>query len=377
MKRACIIIFCPLMISLFIFSGCAMMGGLGGEQANYALAKNGATVTASNISVGRDVNTVINGVTSSDEWDKGEGWECIFTRRRPEGIGWNRLDPRSKIDYGSAWLEVQFKGEKIINKVTVYTLDSQKYPASRYGIKEAWLQVWKEYGWTNVSEIQGGQIISKTNLDRKSVGGKIVFKFDPVNTDKIRLVVFQSNDVNVAGGGWTNDNKTENSVARVVEIEVTGIQSKPGSGAFDQQRVKPAPEFYLQDINGQWYKLSDFKGKIVVVIFWAAWSPESQQEVRELNTLSQYKDQNVVVLGISTDEGGAERIQSFVQSNGLNYPILIADTGVKTAYGGITKLPSTFIINKDGNIYKEYLGYRNGNLIEVEVKNLLQSQMDN
>jgi len=373
MKRVCIIPLCPFIVSLFVFSGCAMISNLGGEQANYALAKNGGTVTASNITPGRDVNTVINGITSSENWDKGEGWECGFTRRRPEVAGWNRLDPRSNIEYGSAWLEVQFKGEKIINKATVYTLDSKKYPSSKYGIKEAWLQVWKEYGWTNVGEIQNGFITSKT-LDRKPAIGKIVFKFDPIKTDKVRLVVFQSNDVAVAGGGWTNTNKIENSVARIIEIEVTGIQSKPGSGAFDQQWIKPAPEFYLQDIDGQWYKLSDYKGKIVVVVFWAAWSPESQQEVREFNTLSQYKDQNVVVFGISTDEGGADRIRSFVQSNGLNYTILIADTDAKTAYGGIAKLPSTFIVNKDGNIYKEYFGYRSESLIEVDVKNLLQSQ---
>ena len=374
MKKIFVILFCQLVISLFVFSGCAMFNSLGGEQTNYALAKNGATVNVSNITAGRDVNTIINGITSSEEWDKGDGWESSFTRRRPDNAGWNRLDPRTNLEYGSAWLEVQFKGEKIINKITVYTLDSKKYPSSRYGFKEAWIQVWKEYGWTSVGEILNSQIISKTNLDRRPAVGKLIFKFDPVKTNKIRLVVFQSNDVGVVGEGWSSDRKTENSVARVVEIEATGIQSAPSSGAFNQQWIKPAPEFYLQDVNDQWVKLSDFKGKIVVVVFWAVWSPEAQQEVRELNALSQYKDQNVVTIGISTDEGGAERILSFVQSNGLNYPILIADTGVKSAYGGIAKLPSTFIIDKNGNIYKEYLGYRRGNLIEVDVKNLLQNQ---
>jgi peroxiredoxin len=368
-----------LLVFLLMLSGCAVfqkIGSLGArEQVNYALAKNGATVTASNITPGRDLNTVINGITSSDEWDNGEGWECRFGRQRPDNVGWNRLDPRTVMEYGSAWLEVQFKGEKIINKVTVYTLDSTKYPASRYGIKEAWLQVWKEYGWTNVGEIQGGDITSKANLDRKPAGGKILFKFEPVKTDKIRFVVFQSNDVEAVGGGWSSDRKSENSVARVIEIVVTGIQGSPGSGAFDQQKAEAAPEFYLQDTNGQWHKLSDYKGKVVVVTFWAAWSPESQQEVRDLNALSsQYMDQNVVILGISVDEGGAERISSFVQANGLNYPILIVDEGVKSAYGGIGKLPSTFIIDQEGNIYKKYFGYRGGNLIDVDVKNLLQSQ---
>lgn len=371
--KGIILLFSLLSINLISLYGCSIFGNLGGEQINFALAKNGATVNASNYTPGRDPYTVINGITSSENWDNGEGWECRFTRRRPEGGGWSRLDPRTIMDYGSAWIEIQFKGEKMINKVTVYTLDSAKYPASRYGIREAWLQVWKEYGWTNVGEIQGGNVISKSSLDRKVAGGKIEFKFNLTKTDKIRLVVFQSNDVSVEGGGWASDRKNEISVARVIEIEATGVQSA-GSGS-GQQWVKPAPEIYLKNINGQWFKLSEHKGKIVVVTFWAAWSPESQQQVRDLNSLYyQYADKNVIVVGISVDEGEAERISNFVRSNGLGYPILIADTSTKSAYGGIGKLPSTFIIDQNGNIFKEYFGYRGAHLLELDVKKLLQEQ---
>ncbi len=370
MKILLLILSALVVITLY---GCSIFGSLSGEQINFALASNGATVNASNYTPGRDPYTVINGITSSEDWDNGEGWECKFTRRRPEGGGWSRLDPRTIMDYGSAWIEIQFKGVKMINKVTVYTLDSAKYPASRYGIREAWLQVWKEYGWTNVGEIQGGNVISKSNLDRKVAGGKIEFKFNLVKTDKIRLVVFQSNDVSVEGGGWASDRKNEVSVARVIEIEATGVQS--ASRETDQQWLKPAPEIYLKNINGQWFKLSDHKGKIVVATFWAAWSPESQQQVRDLNTLyNQYKDQNVIVIGISTDEGEAERINNFVRSNGLIYPILIADTSTKSAYGGIGKLPSTFIIDQNGNIFKEYFGYRGSHLLDLDIKKLLQEQ---
>lgn len=367
-----LVLFGLFIFNLIFLSGCAVFSKFGGEQTNYALAKNGATINASNYTQGKDLYTVINGITSSDNWDSGEGWECKFTRRRLDGGGWSRLDPRTNIEYGSAWLEVQFKGEKMINKITLYPLNSAKYPASRYGIKEAWMQVWKEYGWTNVGEIQGGNVISKNNLDRKSASGKIEFKFDLAKTDKIRLVVFQSNDVEVEGGGWTTERRNEISVARLIEIEATGVQSVAGSSS-DQQWVKSAPEIHLQDIKGQWFKLSDHKGKVVIVTFWAAWSPESQQQVRDLNNLyNQYKEQNVIIIGISVDEGGVERIGSFVQSNRLGYTILIADTNVKTAYGGIGNLPSTFVIDKNGNIFKEYPGYRGGHLIDLDVKKLLQ-----
>lgn len=361
-----------------LISGCAFLQNLTGspsDSVNYALASNGAFVTASNSSPDRDITTVVNGVTSSEGWDDGEGWECRFTRRRPDNVGWSRLDPKSNMEYGSAWLEVQLNSPKTINKVTVYTLDSAKYPASRYGIRDAWLQVSKEYGWTTVGEIQDGYIVSRTSLDRQPAGGKIVFKFNPVKTDKIRLVVFKSNDVDVSGEGWISDRKAENSVARVIEIEVTGLEkAKREDSSKSKAWVKPAPEFILQDINGNWFRLSNYKGSVVIITFWAAWSSEAQQQIRELNSLnSKYRNEGVVIFGISTDEGGAERIRSFVQGNNLNYPILIADTSVKTAYGGIGKLPTTFIIDQEGNIYKEYYVFRASHLLELDIKSLLAS----
>ncbi len=359
-----------------LVSGCAFVQNLtgpSGDAINYALASNGAFVTASNSSPDRDLTTVINGITSSEGWDDGEGWECSFTRRRPDNVGWSRLDPKSIMEYGSAWLEVQFNGPKTINKVTVYTLDSAKYPASKYGIREAWLQVSKEYGWTTVGEIQDGYIVSRKSLDRQPAGGKIVFKFDPVKTDKIRLVVFKSNDVQVSGEGWASERKTENSTARVIEIEATGIEkTQRKDDSKSKLWVKQAPEFILQDINGNWFRLSSFKGNVVIITFWAMWSSEASQQVRELNSLnSMYRDKGVVIFGISTDEGGAERIRSFVQGNNLNYTTLIADTSVKTAYGGIGKLPTTFIIDQEGNIYKEYYEYRGSHLLELDIKSLL------
>ncbi|HGJ67653.1 TPA: TlpA family protein disulfide reductase [bacterium] len=367
-----LLFFYVLIFIFLVFSGCAVFRDFGTSSGiNYALAKNGATVTASNYTPGRNLYSVINGITSSEDWDNGEGWEARFTRRRPDSVGWNRLDPRSKMEYGSEWLEVQFSGDKIINRIVIYPLNSQKYPVSRYGIKEAWIQIWKANGWTTIGEIQGGLIVATRGIERKPAGERIEFKFEPTKTDKIRVVVFQSNDVEAVGGGWTSDIKTENSVARIVEIEALGTQSAPTK---EQKFVKSAPDFNLQDINGQWTKLSNYKGKIVIVTFWASWSPESQSQINDLSNLyNQYLNEKVVIIGISTDEGGTERIKDFVQSRGLRYPILIADTGVKSAYGGIGKLPTTFVIDQNGNIFKEYTGYKGGHLIDLDIKKLLQN----
>ncbi len=371
--------FC-LIISVAVFSGCAAIQHLGesgsaAESANYALASNGSTVSASDYTSGHDPYTAVNGVTSSLEWDNGEGWECNFDRRHPRKGGWSRLDPRSKIEFGAAWLEVQFNGPKLINKVTVYTLDSAKYPAAQYGIRDAWVQLWQQYGWTNVGEVENAAIVDRDSLDRQPVGGKMVFKFSPTTTDRIRLVVLQSNDFKSIKPD--DDRRVDKSVARVVEIQATGLEkaSRKASSSSGTARVKPAPEFVLQDMSGEWVRLSNFKGKVVILTFWAAWSPDAKRQVRDLARLhDEYKDRDVVVIGISVNEGGAERIRPFVESSGLNYTILIADTGVKTAYGGIGKLPSNFIIDQKGNIYREYFEYKGKHILELDIKKLLSSE---
>ena len=222
-----------------------------------------------------------------------------------------------------------------------------------------------------MGEIKDSAIASRLSLERRPAGGKMVFKFDHTETEKMRFVVFRSNDAKTIGQGWRSDRKTENSVARVVEIEATGIGDISG-GATGPSWAEEAPGFTLQDLNGKWVRLSDFKGKVVIVTFWAAWSPESQRQVRELARLyNQYRSQNLVVVGISVDEGGAERVRPFVEANNLSYTILIADASAKTAYGGIGKLPSSFVIDQEGNIYKEYFGYQGSHIFELDIVELL------
>lgn len=363
-----------LVVSLITFSGCAVfqkLGGLGtaGEAINYALSGSGAMVSASNHTPGHEPDTTINGITSSEGWDGGEGWECRFNRQRPRG-GRSRLDPKSIIGFGAAWLEVQFDEPISVNRVTIHTLNSAKYPAAQHGVKDAWLQLWKEHGWITVGEVKDGAIISLVNLERKPAGGKMVFKFDHTETDKMRFVVFRSNDFKTIGHGSRNDRKSEKSVARIVEIEATGIGKI--SDSAPSHAVKEAPEFVLQDLNGEWVRLSNFRGKVVVVTFWASWSPDSKRQVHELDKLHvKYEDKDVVVIGISTSEGGAERLKPFVQNSNLKYTILLADTSTKSAYGGIGKLPTTFVIDQAGNIYKEYFTYKGMHILELDVRKLL------
>ena len=112
-----------------------------------------------------------------------------------------------------------------------------------------------------------------------------------------------------------------------------------------------APGWQLQSIEGKPVKLSDYKGKVVVLNFWATWCPPCRDEIPDLVSLQkQYAAQGVVVIGISMDEGGAARVASFAKKYGINYPVVMGDEKTFEAYGGIQVLPTTFIIDRKGNI---------------------------
>ncbi|MCP2519925.1 TlpA family protein disulfide reductase [Candidatus Aminicenantes bacterium AC-335-A11] len=118
-----------------------------------------------------------------------------------------------------------------------------------------------------------------------------------------------------------------------------------------------APDFTLQDINGNLVRLSDFRGKIIILNFWATWCPPCRKEIPIFIKLyKKYKDEGLVIIGISLDRGGKEVVIPFVKKYGINYPVLIGTSEVEEAYGGIRGIPTTFIIDKEGKIRKKHIG---------------------
>jgi len=118
-----------------------------------------------------------------------------------------------------------------------------------------------------------------------------------------------------------------------------------------------APDFTLQDINGNEVTLSDFKGKVVILNFWATWCPPCRKEIPVFIELyKKYKDEGLVIIGISLDREGKKVLIPFVKKFGINYPVLIGTQKVVDAYGGIRGIPTTFIIDKKGKIRKKHIG---------------------
>ncbi|MCH8119361.1 MAG: TlpA family protein disulfide reductase [Planctomycetes bacterium] len=150
------------------------------------------------------------------------------------------------------------------------------------------------------------------------------------------------------------------------EEKPTGDKAPPGPGA------KPAPSFTLQDLKGNQISLSDFKGKVVILDFWATWCPPCVVEIPHFIALyEQYKDQGFAMVGISVDLEGISVVKSFALKHRVNYPILMADGQVQKAYGGISNIPTTFVIDSAGNIRRKYVGYKDKAVFEADIKALL------
>lgn len=132
-----------------------------------------------------------------------------------------------------------------------------------------------------------------------------------------------------------------------------------------------APDFTLADIGGKQVSLSEFKGKAVILDFFASWCPPCRQEVPDFVELQKtYGNQGLVVIGVALVNKAEAK--SFAEQFGINYPVLIDDKKASDLYGPIRSIPTTFIIDKSGKIVKMYIGFRPKDVFEADVKELLK-----
>ena len=132
---------------------------------------------------------------------------------------------------------------------------------------------------------------------------------------------------------------------------------------------KAAPEFSLKDANGQTVHLSDYKGKVVLLDFWATWCGPCKVEIPWFMEFeSQFKDQGFAVLGVSMDEDGWAAIKPYMRDRKMNYRVLLGNDQVSTSYGGLDALPTTLLIDRQGDIASVHEGVSMG---KEEFKNAI------
>ncbi len=137
---------------------------------------------------------------------------------------------------------------------------------------------------------------------------------------------------------------------------------------------KPAPEFALKDANGQTVRLSDYKGKVVLLDFWATWCGPCKIEIPWFMEFEQQlKDRGFAVLGVSMDEDGWNAVKPYIQQLKVNYRILLGNDQVGEIYGGVESLPTTFLIDRQGKIASVHIGLSSG---KEEFKNAITQLLD-
>ncbi len=134
-----------------------------------------------------------------------------------------------------------------------------------------------------------------------------------------------------------------------------------------------APDFALKDANGNTVRLSDYKGKVVLLDFWATWCGPCKVEIPWfIQFEQQYKDKGFAVLGVSMDEDGWNAVKPFIEEHKMNYRVALGNDQVSELYGGLDSLPTTLLVDRSGRIAKVHIGLETGrDGFENEITNLL------
>jgi peroxiredoxin len=136
-----------------------------------------------------------------------------------------------------------------------------------------------------------------------------------------------------------------------------------------------APDFSLESLDGKTVRLSDLRGKAVLLNFWATWCGPCKIEMPWFVELqNQYASQGFQIIGVAMDEASKEDIGKFAKDMGVNYPILIGKEAVGDQYGGVPALPESFVIGRDGKIVDKILGLRGKAEIEDSIKKALNTR---
>ncbi|MBI5771755.1 MAG: TlpA family protein disulfide reductase [Verrucomicrobia bacterium] len=150
--------------------------------------------------------------------------------------------------------------------------------------------------------------------------------------------------------------------------------AKPAAGAMAAlPKLGAAPAWNLKDVDGKAVSSAQFAGKVLVVDFWATWCGPCRQEIPGYIELQKkYGADKLAVVGVSLDQAGPEVVKAFIAKNGVNYQMVMGDDAVIGAFGGVEAIPTTFLIDKAGQIRDRKVGAEEAASYERKIAALME-----